>query len=192
MRPASHIPDAEMMIIGLGSPLSFFESATSVMYLIRFVPNGSSFARMRCEHLLVEALLVPPEHLGDIDGEGAVDVDGDLGNAVLADEQAQEVDDLLRPLERERGDDDLPPALDGRADRSREHLRRLRRSTHGSARRTCSRRSGSRSSGGVSGSLRMGHVLPAEIDGVREPDRTAPFSRISMSGVADPSTCPAS
>ncbi len=97
---------------------------------------------------------------------------GISGNAVLLDEHAQEVDDLLRPLERERGNDDLPSALDGRPDRSREHFGGLvdRRVSPPAVRALDDQV--------IDVGRRLGipedrHVLPAEIDRVGEPRRGA-------------------
>ena len=59
---------------------------------------------------LIEDLGMHPEDGGDVDSEGAVHVDRDLGDLPRAPELVEAVDQLLGAPERERGDQHLAPA----------------------------------------------------------------------------------
>lgn len=61
----------------------------------------------------VEAFRVEAEDFGGIDGEGTVDVDRDVRNAVLGKEFVQDDEELLGAFDREGRDDDLAVFLEG-------------------------------------------------------------------------------
>jgi len=70
----------------------------------------------------VEAFRVEAEDFGGADGEGAVDVDGHVRNAVFAEEFVQHDEELLGAFDREGRDDDLPVFLEGLVEDAAEGL----------------------------------------------------------------------
>ncbi len=59
----------------------------------------------------VEDLGVHPEYGGDVDGEGAVDIDRDIRDLAVAVEPVQAVDQLLRPTHGKGGNQQLPSPI---------------------------------------------------------------------------------
>jgi len=72
--------------------------------------------------LLVVALGVHLEDVGQLHGQRRIDVDGDARNPLGGPQALQGVDHLLRALEREGGDEDLAAATDRAVHRRRESL----------------------------------------------------------------------
>ena len=111
------MPLAEMMIDGRSSRSIAFDSSTSETYVEPVELERRVLAAQQRARLVVVALGVQAEDVGQLHGQRRVDVDGKrAGCGLLLAQALQLVDHLLRALERERRDDDLAAALVGPSD----------------------------------------------------------------------------
>jgi hypothetical protein len=106
MRPASHIPLAEIITIGIAISLSCFERAASRTYSSRSNPNGSGSVIEERLRGGVEAVGVAAEDLGGAHRQRAVHEHGDGRELARVPQRVQRVDELLRPPDGEGRDHD--------------------------------------------------------------------------------------
>ena len=78
-----------------------------------FEAEGVAFVEEEVVDGVVEAFRVEAEDLGGGDGEGAVDKDGDAGEAGGLDEVVDDVEELLGALDGEGGDEDFAAVFEG-------------------------------------------------------------------------------
>lgn len=78
-----------------------------------FEAEGVPLGEEEVVDFFVEAFGVDAEDLGSVDGEWAVDVDGDFGDEFFLGEVVEGVDELLGSLDGEGGDDDFAFFLEG-------------------------------------------------------------------------------